>query len=175
MRTLEVIVAGLGTSWIAVADAVAKATILFLIAGLAAFLLRHRSAALRHMIWTLALIAVLVLPALSIVLPRWQLNVVTIESASSFQFPASSFQFPVSGSQFPVANSQLPVSSSEFPAPSSFVVRTPGLARASRQPATTTVASLSSILFAVWAIGALLIVGRLVAGVLAVQWMSRRT
>jgi HEAT repeat protein/beta-lactamase regulating signal transducer with metallopeptidase domain len=152
MRTLDLIVAGFGTSWMAVADAVAKATIVFLTAGLASFLLRGRSAAMRHMVWTLALVGVLVLPALSIALPRWQLDLVTIESASSSQLPAS--------------GSQLPASSSPLSASSAFV-RTPA--------STRTLVSLPATLFGVWMIGALLIVGRLVAGVLAVQWMSRRT
>src|SRR4029078_11206062 len=40
----------------------------------------------------------------------------------------------------------------------------------SRQPL-----SWPAVLLGVWTIGALLIVGRLVAGVIAVQWMSRRT
>ena len=40
---------------------------------------------------------------------------------------------------------------------------------------TGTLVSWPAILFGVWLIGVLLIVGRLVAGVLAVQWMSRRT
>ena len=101
MRTLDVIVAGFGTSWIAVADAVAKATIVFLTAGLASFLLRGRSAAMRHMVWTLALVGVLVLPALSIALPHWQLDLVTIESASSFPLPASSFALPASSRRNP--------------------------------------------------------------------------
>src|SRR3954464_10770620 len=119
MRTLDVIVAGFGTSWIAVADAVAKATIVFLTAGLASFLLRGRSAAMRHMVWTLALVGVLVLPALSIALPRWQPDWVTIEPAPSFQLPPSSPQLSGSSSQLPPSGSQLSASSSELPASSS--------------------------------------------------------
>src|SRR3982751_5769490 len=110
MRTLDVIVAGFGTSWIVVADAVAKATIVFLTAGLASFLLRGRSAAMRHMVWTLALVGVLVLPALSIALPHWQLDLVTIESASSFPLPASSSQLSASSSQLPDSSSPLAAS-----------------------------------------------------------------
>src|SRR3954469_20505333 len=173
MRTLDLIVAGFGTSWIAVADAVAKATIVFLTAGLASFLLRGRSAAMRHMVWTLALVGVLILPALSFALPRRQLDLVTIESASSFPLPASSSQLAAPSSQLPASASQLSASSSELPASSSPLsasiafVRTPA--------STRTLVSLPATLFGVWMIGALLIVGRLVAGVLAVQWMSRRT
>jgi HEAT repeat protein/beta-lactamase regulating signal transducer with metallopeptidase domain len=149
----------------AVADAVGKATIIFLTAGLASFLLRRRSAALRHMIWTLALAGVLVLPALSIALPRWQVNLFTIDSAPSSQLPASSFQLDSASS------SQLPASST-FARPQER--QAPVM---TRQPLPRNRTSLSwpAIIFGVWMIGALLIVGRLLAGILAVQWMSRRT
>src|SRR3954469_9233868 len=173
MRTLDLIVAGFGTSWIAVADAVAKATIVFLTAGLASFLLRGRSAAMRHMVWTLALVGVLILPALSFALPRWQLDLVTIESASSFPLPASRFQLPASSSQLAPSSSQFSASSSQLPAPSSPLSASSAFVRT--PTSTRTLVSLPATLFGVWMIGALLILGRLVAGVLAVQWMSRRT
>ncbi len=92
-----------GAAWIPLADAIAKATLLFAAAGVVSFFLRRASAATRHLVWTLALVSALALPALSIALPRWQLNLVTMpalpaagsqlpaaDSASSFQLPASS-------------------------------------------------------------------------------------
>ena len=58
------------------ADAIVKATAdLCRRRAVASLLLRRRSAAARHMIWTLALVSALVLPALSIALPRWQLPI----------------------------------------------------------------------------------------------------
>jgi hypothetical protein len=98
MRTFDLFAGDFGTSWITIADVVVKATLLFLSAGLASFLLRRRSAALRHIIWTLALVGVLVLPMLSMALPHWQLNLVTIEKAASPRFPASSSLLPASTS-----------------------------------------------------------------------------
>src|SRR3954466_14747280 len=96
MSTFDLFAGDFATSWVGVADVVVKATVLFLSAGVASFLLRRRSAALRHIIWTLALAGVLVLPMLSMALPHWQLNLVTIDQASlsapSFQFPASSLE-----------------------------------------------------------------------------------
>ena len=84
-----------GAAWLPVVDAIAKATLLFAAAGLASFVLRRRSAAARHMIWTLALLSVLVLPVLSVALPRWQLPIVTLQrEASVAQLPAPSFQLP---------------------------------------------------------------------------------
>src|SRR5689334_12464256 len=108
MRILDALSADFGSSWIAAADAILKATLIFAIAGIVSFGLRRRSAAVRHMVWTLALASVLVVPALSLVLPRWQLNLVTIDSRSlpaatlreaqggSEQTRATSFQRPAS-------------------------------------------------------------------------------
>src|SRR5262245_10846062 len=112
MRILDLLTAEFGTLWIGVADAIAKATLLFLAAGLASFLLRRRSAALRHMIWTLTLASVLVLPVLSIALPHWEWNLVTVDQVSS---SAASFQLPASSSVpeiQPTARSQKPGASS---------------------------------------------------------------
>src|SRR5437868_11262282 len=42
------------------------------VAGLAAWIMRRRaSAASRHVLWTLAIVALLLLPVCSIVMPRW--------------------------------------------------------------------------------------------------------
>src|SRR5688500_4366771 len=59
-------------------DAVIKATVLLAIAAATATMLRRSSAASRHLVWTTALIAALVLPVLSVALPRWQAPVVTV-------------------------------------------------------------------------------------------------
>ena len=60
-------------------DAVIKATILLAAATLVtSTLLRRGSAAQRHLVWTIALLAALVLPALTIALPRWQVPVIEL-------------------------------------------------------------------------------------------------
>src|SRR5258705_1942912 len=94
-----------GAAWLSVADAIAKATLLFAAAGLGSFVLRRRSAAARHMIWTLALVGVLVLPALSLALPHWQLPILTLEGDTA-PLPASSSQLPAPSSRLPVGSSQ---------------------------------------------------------------------
>ena len=155
-----------GASWIPVADAIAKASLLFAGAGLVSFVLRRGSAAARHMIWTLALLSVLVLPALSLALPRWQLPIVTLPGETS-TLPAASYQLPAPSSQFPVASSQLKRTSSASAAVAAAPLTDAVPAR--------TPTSWPALLFMVWLIGASLILARLCAGVIAVQWMSRRT
>jgi HEAT repeat protein/beta-lactamase regulating signal transducer with metallopeptidase domain len=150
-----------GAAWLPVVDAIAKATLLFAAAGLASFVLRRRSAAARHMIWTLALLSVLVLPVLSVALPRWQLPIVTLEREAP-QLPATSVQLPA-----------------DRPAPS--MKRTPGASVTVAAAPLTHVAparppmSWPAVLLMVWLAGAFVILARLCAGILAVHWMSRRT
>ena len=71
------------TAWLPLLDAIAKATIILGVAGLTTVLLRRASAASRHLVWTAALLAALVLPVLSMALPRWQMAVVTLPSVAS--------------------------------------------------------------------------------------------
>ncbi len=168
------------SSWILVADIVLKATLLLVAAGAAAFVLRRASAAARHMVWTLALAGVLLLPMLSIALPRWQVSLVTIETAASSQLPASSFAL---SAQDRAPNFQLPVSGSQ-PAfahkscegcPAEAAVAAKADQTGSRIGQAATNMSWSTMLLAIWLSGALLILARLAAGIVAVRWMSRRT
>jgi beta-lactamase regulating signal transducer with metallopeptidase domain len=55
-------------------DGIVKATVLLLVAGAGAWVLRRSSAALRHLVWALACGGVLVLPIASAVLPNWRLG-----------------------------------------------------------------------------------------------------
>ena len=49
----------------------AKSTLLLLLAALACRLLRRSSAATRHLVWTAALISILILPLVSATMPKW--------------------------------------------------------------------------------------------------------
>ncbi|MFH1844731.1 MAG: M56 family metallopeptidase [bacterium] len=56
-------------------DLTLKSSILLAVVGLVSFGLRHRSAATRHLLWTLGVAGVLVLPLLTAVLPDWRLPI----------------------------------------------------------------------------------------------------
>ena len=58
-----------------------RATVILLGAWGATYLLRSASAATRHLVWSAAVTAVLVLPVLSFVLPRWNVPVVSIRAS----------------------------------------------------------------------------------------------
>ena len=67
---------GLDGLWLPAVDALIKVTLVLGIASAAALVLGRASAAMRHLVWTLALTSALVLPVLSVALPRWQLPIV---------------------------------------------------------------------------------------------------
>lgn len=149
-------------SWLPLADAVLKATVLFAGGAVASLLLRKRSAAVRHLVWTLALFSALALPLLSFALPRWQLPVVTIASPAPEPAPAMTI---------------------DGPRPATDAVG-PALARRAQpaSPSSPTVTasvlpdmSWQALVLGVWVLGMLAIAGRVAAGLLAVQWLSRRT
>jgi HEAT repeat protein/beta-lactamase regulating signal transducer with metallopeptidase domain len=166
------------SAWLPVADAVAKSTLLLSAAGIAAVALRRGSAAARHMVWTLALVGVLVLPVLSLALPRWQFSIVTLSGGapSPGAAPASA-ALAASAAAAPLADT-----------PTAPVLRTdrrassPSPLEPSVSPAAAAVPSIArrpgiswqSGLLIVWLVGASLVLGRLAVGIVAVQWMSRR-
>ena len=177
-----------GSAWLSVADGVAKATVVLATAGILSFALRRRSAAARHMIWTLALIGVLVLPALSMALPRWKVAFVKVNNgvqlqAASSQLPASSF--PPADRSRPgtgIPESAPAISPVDMQrAPARDAVTTDARERSATSapvapPEVLTAANVSwpALMLVVWAVGASLVLGRLAAGIAAVQWMSRR-
>jgi bla regulator protein blaR1 len=166
-----------GAAWIPLADAIVKTTVLLATAGLTSFILRRRSAAMRHVVWTLALLGALALPVLSIALPRWQLDLVTISqlSASSSELPASSSARPASSFELPAPSAMLPVAAPQLPASGS--QRPAVAARLPREAGNSELAAdgWQRVALLIWTLGAAAILGRLALGLVGVQWMSRRT
>jgi beta-lactamase regulating signal transducer with metallopeptidase domain len=157
-----------GDAWLPVVDAVAKATILLALAGVASVVLRRASAASRHLVWTLALVGALLLPVLSLALPRWQLPLVTLASTTPMSNPVDVGQAtppaPLTRDlQFKSAEKS---ESAAAPAEPSAVSALSGRFSTTRWP---------EALLMLWFAGALVVLGRLALGLLAVQWMSRRT
>src|SRR4051794_987807 len=72
-----------GVPWLAIADTVGKVSILLGAAGLTSLALRRGSASARHLVWTLALAGALLVPILSLALPRWQVPVIAIATTDT--------------------------------------------------------------------------------------------
>ena len=145
-----------------VVDAVIKASLILAATALAAAALRRASASARHLVWTFGLLSALAIPALSLALPRWELPIVTIAPAvrpDAGQLQASSRPATELGRTGRESGAELAAAAvPESLAPS-----------ASSSPLPW-----SAVIFLAWIAGAAAILGRMLLGLAAVQWMSRR-
>ena len=56
-------------------DTTMKSFMIFIVAGLFAFCLRHKSAAMRGFVWGIAIVGCLVVSLFSLILPKWEIKV----------------------------------------------------------------------------------------------------
>jgi HEAT repeat protein/beta-lactamase regulating signal transducer with metallopeptidase domain len=155
--------------WLPAVDALIKVTLVLGLAGVVTFVLGRASAAVRHLVWTLALTSALVLPVLSVALPRWQLPIVTLTGDAALPVADE----PVATAPPLARRAQAPGTTAPS-APAAFVPSTASAAPQSEARVTPRI-SLTMALVSMWAAGVFAVVGRLVVGLVAVQWMSRRT
>ena len=175
--------------WVPLADVVAKTTVILLSAAVASIVLRRASAALRHLVWTLALSSALVLPIASFALPKWQLPLVTITA------PNQTSTVPVSIPDDNVNSSPgAPPLERESKAARSLPAEAGshtdhadhtdpgGVASASGRKAAAeagsqTINRLSwqQMIGTIWLLGATVILARILVGLIAVRWLSTRT
>ena len=164
--------------WLPLADAVVKASLILGAAGLTSLILRRASAALRHLVWTLALCSALLLPIVSLALPKWQLPLITFAS------PATRVGSGLDSLIDSSVESTVPSHAVEPTAP--FAATAPPLGRAGHAHADTAPAnaartawlpglSWQSALIGIWLLGAIAILGRIAVGLVAVRFLSRRT
>src|SRR5438067_10905123 len=71
-RTILMIAGVFGASNLLLIDSALKGTALLLLAAGLAMILRRDSAATRHLVWLLAIVALLLVPVLSAMLPQWR-------------------------------------------------------------------------------------------------------
>lgn len=122
-----------------------KATFVFTLAALAGHLLRKQAAATRHLVWAVAFVATLGLPALLVAVPGWEVPVLPAEAVALWEAE------PDPG-----------------PAPEVLGVALPAEAVA---PAAL---PLNRLLLLVWAAGALLVLARWSAGVVGAVVLTAR-
>jgi HEAT repeat protein/beta-lactamase regulating signal transducer with metallopeptidase domain len=145
-------------------DAITKTTILLAGAAFITTWLRRSSAASRHLVWTVALAAALVLPLLSLAVPRWQVPVIAIDSASATETTP------------PDAAASSAMAARLFDR----MVSTTASDTVAGAPADDArilgqAASWPLIALAIWLSGAAAILGRLLLGLVAVHVLARRS
>lgn len=132
-----------------------KATVVLLATWVVAALLRSRSPALRHLVWSAGLIAVLALPLLSLSLP-WRVEITT-------PLPAPTV-VQATATAAPVTRPDVPVTAT---APTVVTTRDVPTGAPAWRP------DLATVLFALWATGVALALLRLAVGVLLVRRILR--
>ena len=157
-------------AWLPLADAVAKTTVILLAAAAASFVLRHASAALRHLVWTLALCSALFLPIVSLALPKWQLPLVDDRDRRPRRSSARLCVGTV-GSRGRRRSPTAPRPRSRRPTR----IRHAGTGRAPRARPGCRRCPGRRRCSAIWLLGAAVILARIAVGLVAVRWLSRRT
>lgn len=150
-----------------VIDAIVKAALILAVTALVAGALRRASASVRHFVWALGLLSALAAPLLSFALPRWELPIVTI-AAPAVPAPAAALE---TSTRAAVDAITAPLRARRTATAASTTAAAPPVTRAQ----SASLPSWPAIALMIWAAGALTILGRMVLGLLAVQWMSRRT
>ena len=72
IRTILTVAGVFSASSLLLVDSAIKGTALLVLAAVVAIILRRDSAATRHLVWLLAMVAMLAVPALSAMLPQWR-------------------------------------------------------------------------------------------------------
>lgn len=84
-------------------DTTLKSFVIFAVAGLCAFCLRRKSAAVRGFVWNMAIVGCLIVPLFSLVLPKWELGILPVETPVSI---AQSQLSPTPVSSIPITPTQ---------------------------------------------------------------------
>ena len=157
-------------------DAAAKGFLLMVLAGVASVAMRRASAASRHLVWVLALAGLILLPALSVLMPKWQLPILpareTSATTETAQVPPPSWRRPVvSDAVAPDAFYPVRETAGAVSAPAEV-----GAASVDESPVASGAVRLSPamVLMAVWLFGALMASAPLAIGLGTVGAMVRR-
>ena len=148
-------------------DQLVKATLLLLLAWIVTRLLRRASASVRHQVWTVALIGVVLLPLLSFALPAWHLPI--LSAAAELLDPSPRYQVVRVETEL----APIPMSQGALGQPPSAPTSRITSASASRPIGLWQRLDLSTWCVLVWAVGAAFFLTRLLVSYVAAWKVSR--
>ena len=161
-------------------DATMKSFVIFAVAGLFGLILRRHSAAVRGLVWSLAIVGCLIVPLFSLTLPQWEVGVLPV-TPERFEIDRWVDNRQASTSPAPIVSRPLPstpVSSTQAaptpiqPKPATGEIGAPQLSTSR-----TGLASLhwTDWIAVCWTGGALFLLVRLIVGISAVWYISIRS
>ncbi len=145
-----------------------KGTLLLAVVFLVVAALRRASAGVRHLVWSGGIVAVLLLPLVSLVVP-WQLPVIRVPAPAAAPRTGTLLETGASRIAPPALSGAIPAASA--PGPAVTPGPTPGPAGVWRVFSSTT---LAQWMLWVWVAGALVVLLRLLRGAVLVRRVQRR-
>src|SRR6185503_2882595 len=144
-----------------VVDALVKTTVLLALVALATFLLRRRSAAVRHLLWTFGIAGLIAIPSL-IARPHFRLRFFPVLATPRAPAPSETRERnPASGAPLPASQPRVAFASVEQPSgPTDEPARAP--------------LDVTRVLLALWLVGALVLLARFALGLGIVAGIRRR-
>lgn len=161
-------------------DATMKSVVIFAVAGLFGYILRHRSAAARGLVWSLAIVGCLIVPFFSLTLPQWEVGVLP---ATPERFEMNRLTDNRQAAISPVPIGSRPLSTAATSSTQTTPTQTPPTAVTSESgvpPSNMLGTGVTSLrwtdwLAVCWAAGALFLIARLIVGIGAVWHISTRS
>jgi HEAT repeat protein/beta-lactamase regulating signal transducer with metallopeptidase domain len=153
-----------GANGLSAGDTLVKATVLLTVVTIAAHLLRRRSAALRHLLWTLAIVGLIALPVLTAVVP-FQLPILPALGAPSQ--PERRTEDAVATNPAPILKTQ--GEEALAPTPRVSVTDDSGIGGSTPTPM-----DLPRVLFFTWLAVVLVMLARIATGWVIVSRIARR-
>ena len=161
-------------------DATMKSFVIFAVAGLFGLILRRHSAAVRGLVWSLAIVGCLIIPLFSLTLPQWEVGVLPA-TPEEFEVDRWADNRQASTSPAPIVSRPLPSTA----ASSTQVIPTPIQPKSATSESSPPQLSTSGTVFTslhwtdwvavCWAGGALFLLVRLIVGISAVWYISIRS
>ena len=160
-------------------DATMKSFVIFAVAGLFGFILRRRSAAVRGLVWSLAVVGCLVVPLFSLTLPQWEVSVLP-KIPERFDVDWWLDNRQVGGLPAPILADPLPSTTSSTQAAASPIQSKSMTSESSARQSNMLGTGFASLhwtdwLAVGWVAGALFLIARLGVGIGAVWHLSTRS
>ena len=161
-------------------DATMKSLVIFAVAGLFGFILRHCSAAVRGLVWSLAIVGCLIVPFFSLILPQWEVGVLPA-TPEKFEMDRLTDNRQAAISPVPIGSRPLPTtttsSTQTIPIPIQPGSTPSEVATPKSNTLETGLASLhwTDWIAVCWAGGVLFLLARLIVGIGAVWHLSARS